>query len=364
MVDIKIEADTTELDTALLELQNQANDNSAVGSDNAQSIGVLSQLCATLQQAINNLDARVLALETAPQVGIPAGIKGLWLQDANPNNYNVESVQQAAALGANAIFIFVGTGRGVSFENSAGIPRNSNDLGMIVNEAARLGMVVYPAIPTKYFWRLAYPYQDMIGKLGITEHWLDYRNADARELIATLCADLAKYHISGICLDYTRWSRYWYPGSGLTPDAITETVAMCSEILIGTGVKLCASPISIWDDPTYGALTAYGQDWHAWLDYGYADFVFPMTYYGEWLQERINEWKAAGYWPTWTAPILSPVKWQGGSTEIQKTDADFRAEFATLRANGARGCAMFDLATIQKYPSKQAILIDEWRNNG
>lgn len=367
---VEITTNTTELESRLESHETQIGDNRAAIDDNAARItaanqditAILAQL-ATVQQALINHDARIAALETSPPiVGIPAGLRGVWLQMWQTND---ESIQQAADFGANAVFIFTGTGRSVTFANSAGIPRSTDNRIEVVLEAAQyLGLDVYAALTTGYFWRDAYPDQCISHTLGIDTSpfadWLDYRNAGARELIATLATDLAKYPIKGICLDYTRWARQWYPGSGLTPDAINQTVALCKQRL-GNSVTLCASPISIWDDPTYGALPAYGQDWHTWLNAGSVDWLTPMVYSGQsFLDARLREWQTLGYWPAKATPVLSPCT--NGNSTTPKTDDAWRTEIRTVQDAGARGFTVFDLSILMAQPSKASILREMWRS--
>lgn len=75
----------------------------------------------------------------------------------------------------------------------------------------------------------------------------------------------------------------------------------------------------------------------------------------------IDEWQEAGLWPQRTAHIIAPSRWSGGSTEIVKTDDEWRSELQAVYGAGARGVAVFDLGSLQRNPSKIDVLGEFWR---
>lgn len=311
---------------------------------------------------ITQLAARLAILEPpGPHLpeGVPAGIRGLWIQRTNDHAKARARVQAAASVGANTIFVFTGTGRGVTFVNSQGIP-SSDSLTATIDEAKQHNISVYPCLPSKYFWRAEYPDQNL-RTFGISENWLDFTNADARGLIAHLAYDMTQYDIAGVILDYTRFSRHWYADAGFTSASITVTIQTVHEVLQSTGKKLTASPISVYDKSKYSALN-YGQKWHDWIEHGLVDFLIPMVYSGQGhLDRRLSEWTQAGYYPQMVAPIIAPSKWSGGSTETPKTDNEWRTEIRTVLDGGARGVVVFDERTLSRHPSKAQILLEEWQ---
>jgi hypothetical protein len=321
----------------------------------------LDSLSATLAETNNELAAlaaRVAALEKPPAVpGVPDPLRGVWVQGTGNHETARIRIQTAANVGANAVFVFVGTGRAVTFDNTQQIS-NVNTLDSTIDEAKRYGMAVYPTLAAKFFWREAFPQQDIYGKLGINEHWLDFRDAGARALIAALCSDLAQYDIAGVCLDYIRWSRFWYPGSGLTPTPVTDTVRACQAALQGTGKTLVASVISIYDDSVYSALS-YGQEWHRWAGDGILDWLSPMVYAGQWhLDRRMEEWPLLGFWPHLLGPSLSPCT--SGDNTRPKTLAAWQLELDTLKKANARGLIAFDEALLVQYPAHAQLLREAW----
>lgn len=361
-----IDLDITELQAILLEMENQAGDTRATVAELATTIEMHAAMLGTFADAINALNWRVTELEgepepPPPETNVPGNLRGVWLQLWQSNE---AAVQRAYAAGANAIFIFTGTGRGVSFANTQGIPRTTNRLQDVIDAARTRGMAVYAAVTSCYFWRDDYPEQNINITMGLTDPvfhdgFLDFRNGAAKHLIAGLCLDLANYDIDGVCLDYTRWNRRWYPGSGLTPGPVTDTVRLCHEALASTGKSLSASPISIWDDPTYGAFTAYGQDWRTWLDRSYVDWCVPMVYPGQWhVDDRLRQWRDWGYWPDKTGMCLSPCV--SGRIDEPKTDAAWTLELSTVFGAGIRGITIFDLPIMDAHPGKVAILRGIW----
>jgi uncharacterized lipoprotein YddW (UPF0748 family) len=340
-----ITAETT-LNTEELEAW-QAAQEAAISALTIQMVDVLHRLHALENE------------QPTPPSGIPDNMRGLWIQVTDNDAIARARVQAAANVGSNAVFVFCGSGRGVTFANQAGIP-NVGTLAVTIDEAKQHGIDVYAAIPSMWFWRSGYPAQNMNGKLGITENWLDFRNADARLLIAGLCYDVAQYDIAGVCLDYTRWSRHWYASAGLTAAPITATVRACQQALVGTGKMLTASPISIYDDSEWSALN-YGQAWRDWLDQDLVDWLTPMVYSGQWhLEQRLAEWQTWGYWPSRAAAVLSPSQWKNHNEEIPKTDAEWRIELETVQAAGTRGIIVFDEEALGKHPSKARILRETW----
>lgn len=313
----------------------------------------LETMVGGLSVALSDLAFRVTALEEGiPDFQLPHGLRGVWLQMTTNTETARARVRAAADVGANAVFVFCGHGRAVTFQNSHNIPVVETLLDTI-DEAKQNGIDVYACIPSSYFWRTDYPAQNARHSLGHTDDWLDFRNRDARELIAGLCADVAAYDIAGVCLDYTRWWR----GSGQDAAFVTQTVAAAYEA-IGGLTALCASPISIYDDSEWSALN-YGQAWHDWLDDGIVDWLTPMVYSGQWhLDRRLQDWKGAGYWPDWVAPVLSPCT--SGDINRPKTADAWRVEIQTVANADGRGIAVFDQGLLAQYPNHAQVLREEW----
>jgi uncharacterized lipoprotein YddW (UPF0748 family) len=315
-----------------------------------------------IRAAIADNTTRITALENPPKPPtIPDGLRGLWIQANSNHETSRERIRFAASLGTNAAFVFVGHGREVTFQNGAGIPSNDS-LEATIDEANQQGIDVYAALPSKYFYRADYPDQDMRNTTEYVQSndpWLDFRNPNARALIGGLTGDLARYDIAGVCADYTRWSRHWYPGSGLTPDPVTATIEAMRQALEGTGKTLSASPISFYTHEVYGACTAYGQCWRDWIDRGIVDWVTPMVYGGQWhLDDRLGEWQTWGYLPDMVTAILSPCS--SGDANRPKTDAAWRAELQSVQDAGVRGVVVFDNRVMEAHPSKAEILSEMW----
>jgi len=271
-----------------------------------------------------------------------------------------ERVEAAAQLGANTVYVFVGSGSRTTFLNSQGIP-STDTLSATIQAAQKHGIRVYAAIPVKYFTRSGYGEQNLNGRYpGISENWLDFRNPAARKLIADLAVDIAQqYNVAGIVLDYIRYSRFWYPSSGLTPDDITSCVCETHDALAGTGVQLEASTISIYRDNTYGALDAYGQAWVDWLDRECIDRIQPMTYLDlSRLKARLAEWVATGHYPERITPILSPIRWD--SDPNPKTASDWRSEIRFIRQSTDH-LNVFDERHLGRHPLLADVLVKEWQ---
>jgi len=295
---------------------------------------------------------------------VEVGIKGVWIQASSSSTTIRERIQTAASLGANTVYIFQGTGRGVTFANSQDIPFTDSLTAAIV-EADRHGIVVIPAIPAKYFWREGYPLQDVYNRIPeADEHWLDFRSAEARDLIVSLVRDLTNnYDIGGVILDYIRWDRDWYRSAGLGEWGLMETVRLCHDETEMAGLSLHASVISIiYYDETYGAIQGYGQNWPVWLDNGYLDYAQPMTYHDAvWLQGRVQDWIATGHYPDRIYPVIAPVYWPSpDGLETAETLESWRAEMEYIYSTGNLNLALFDTGVFVRFPQFVPITVEIW----
>ncbi len=109
---------------------------------------------------------------------------------------------------------------------------------------------------------------------GATLNWLDPSRADNQELELAAIRELVQnYDVDGLQLDYIRYP----PGAAnVSPYAITEFVRKVRAEVKRIRPDLKFST-AVWGQ--YPAcVKSVGQDWAAWLEKGYVDFVVPMNY--------------------------------------------------------------------------------------
>jgi hypothetical protein len=333
----------------------------------AARLDALAAVDSEHRTALDALASRVSALEPPPPPpasGVPAGMRGMWLQNTSDPTTARNRVRHAAGLGANTVYWFAGVGANVRFRNSQGIPV-TEVLDDVCDEAAKAGVVVYAALPAKYFTRSSHPNQNLRGRVpGVNEDWLDFRSAAARDLMAGLARDAAEGYGVNIILDYCRYHRDWFPGlrdqGVLSANDITEMVRVVYQAL-PSGTLMAMSPMGRLDVSPYSAANN-AQDWPAWLDQGIVDWLSPMCYHDEpFLQTRIAEWRATGFYPERICPLLSIER--ALQPPEEKTAAGWRAEIRASYASGARGLAVFDENLANRYPSLASVLHDEWRTS-
>lgn len=345
-----ISVDTTELQQLL--------DNMVQVSNGHQSaIDTLNVTIASLTARLDKLEA-----QPSPVMNVPAGMRGLWIQPTGNVDMLRSRLQVAVDYGANAVYWYVGTGSGVRFNNTQGIP-SDNLLSVAIAEAQQRGLVLWPCLPAKYFVPLGHPEWNLRGQIpGCDDSWLDFRVPAARDLLAELAHDLITgYSVPGVVLDYLRYHRAWFPGARdaglLSIDNITETVRSIRAVL-PAGAQLVASPICRLDDTQYSAYNC-AQDWPLWLRGNLVDWLMPMTYQNHaFLLERIAEWeRVTGLYPQRICPLLSIER--ALQPPEEKPLSDWRREIQTAIGT-ASAVAVFDESLVHKYPMHAAELRNTW----
>lgn len=322
---------------------------------------VESQLISVNALAIDNAE-RIALLENQPGPppdGIPAAMRGLWIQAwADP----AQSVRNAANVGANTIFVFVGNGRAVSVHNTHGIPLpNGEYFSQTVNEAARQGIDVYACIAGRHFTRQDYPEQDLLNRVdGVDRHWLDFRNAGARALLVGLAVDIVREYGVNLILDYFRYHQPWYRESGvLEASDVTLAVGQVFDAVSDRAI-VAASPVGPLNDSEWSAYEK-GQEWDAWLDARLVHWASPMSYHDlPALRERVREWTATGHYPSMLCPVLSFLRYQSGGPYVKTVD-DFRSEIRYAYDSGVLGLCVFDETDMAQVPQLADVLRDEWQ---
>lgn len=104
--------------------------------------------------------------------------------------------------------------------------------------------------------------------------WLDPAKSENRRILCKSLAELAKYGLDGIHLDYVR-SFDTAPQSKEAAKAIDSFVKEASRAIRGENRRI---EISAAVFPTPQSAKRRNQNWPGWIKAGYVDFVTPMTY--------------------------------------------------------------------------------------
>jgi len=317
---------------------------------------------SVLTATIGDLERRVSDLESSAPIPslphvVPSPFRNVWVQATGNRETARGRVRDCARLGATHVTVFTGTGAGVVYENSAGIPVTES-LSATVDEATSLGLAVLACIPVKYMCPPGMEEWDMRYTEGwdLKRSWLDLRVPDARSQVAVLTTDLRVNYpsIFGVCYDYCRWDRFKDPFGIDNAQYITQMVRQGYEAC-GDHCYFTLSPISIWsDDINEWDARRYGQYWPEWLKEGICHFLTPMCY--SQLGQYLDRWTGTPVFPSQSVPVISPCI--NGDRDRPRTDQGWQVE---MDAVGQLDFSVFDRSLCTSYyPDKGDMLRAQW----
>lgn len=143
---------------------------------------------------------------------------------------------------------------------------------------------------------------------------------------------------------------------------ITDFVRQVREITDDAGLQLSMAAranylnqVDIEDPPVYGLGPAVyeGQDWHAWAEAGYFDFICTMNYHTE---QTVFEKVAMDHARLLNNTSVDFYSGIGIESSMGKVDPDLAGKFIIIAENnGAKGCSLFHWAAVTDEYKKSMI---------